>query len=91
MLWFGEGQKIQFLSCPLPLVCPVPETVLQINIGQLKLFCHVFHFLANQTYPISTTKVIKNKINKKNQKVNKYKNNIMTSILIFGRKKIQNY
>jgi len=29
--WFGEGQKIQFLSCPLPSVCPVPETVLQIK------------------------------------------------------------
>jgi len=31
VLWFGEGQKYQFLSCPLPLVCHVPETVLQIK------------------------------------------------------------
>jgi len=28
VLWFGEGQKYQFLSCPLPPVYPVPETVL---------------------------------------------------------------
>ncbi|KEH24736.1 hypothetical protein MTR_6g004190 [Medicago truncatula] len=31
VLWFGEGQKYEFLLCPLPLVCPVPETVLQIK------------------------------------------------------------
>ena len=31
VLWFGEGQKYQFLSCPLPPVCLVPETVLQIK------------------------------------------------------------
>jgi len=31
VLWFGEGQKYQFLSCALPPVCPVPETVLQIK------------------------------------------------------------
>jgi len=28
LLWFGEGQNYQFLSCPLPLVCHVLETVL---------------------------------------------------------------
>jgi len=31
VLWFGEGQKYQFLSCPLSPVYPVPETVLQIK------------------------------------------------------------
>ena len=31
VLWFGERQKYQFLSSPLPPVCPVPETVLQIK------------------------------------------------------------
>jgi len=31
VMWFGEGQKYQFLSCPLPPVCPVPETILQIK------------------------------------------------------------
>ncbi|KEH32109.1 hypothetical protein MTR_4g113525 [Medicago truncatula] len=31
VLWFGKGQKYEFLSCPLPPVCPVPETVLQIK------------------------------------------------------------
>jgi len=31
VLWFGEGQKYQFLSCLLPPVCLVPETVLQIK------------------------------------------------------------
>jgi len=31
VLWFGEGQKYQFLYCPLPPVCHVPETVLQIK------------------------------------------------------------
>jgi len=28
VLWFDEEQKYQFLSCPLPPVCPVPEVVL---------------------------------------------------------------
>jgi len=31
VLWFGEGQKFQFLSYPLPIICHVPETVLQIK------------------------------------------------------------
>jgi len=31
VMWFDEGQKYQFLSCPLPPVCPIPETVLQIK------------------------------------------------------------
>jgi len=31
VLWLGEGQKFQFLSCPLPPVCPISETVLQIE------------------------------------------------------------
>jgi len=31
VLWFGEGQKYEFLSCPLPPIYPVPETVLQIK------------------------------------------------------------
>jgi len=31
VLWFGKGQKYQFLSYPLPPVCPIPETVLQIK------------------------------------------------------------
>ena len=51
MLRFGAGQKYQFLCCPLPPVCLVPETVLQSNTGQLELFCHVLYFLANQTHP----------------------------------------
>ena len=29
MMWFGEGQKYEFLSRPLPLVCHVLKTVLQ--------------------------------------------------------------
>jgi len=59
-VWFGEGQKYEFLFCPLPPVCPTPEAVLQIKhrtirvvlSEQLELFCHVLHFLANQTHPI---------------------------------------
>jgi len=31
VLWFSERQKYQFLSCPSPSVCPVPETVLHIK------------------------------------------------------------
>jgi len=31
VLWFSEGQKYEFLSCPMHPVCPVPETVLQIK------------------------------------------------------------
>jgi len=31
VLWFGEGQKYEFLSCSLSPVCLVPETVLQIK------------------------------------------------------------
>jgi len=31
VLWFGDGQKYQFLSFLLPPVCHVPETVLQIK------------------------------------------------------------
>ena len=31
VLWFGEEQNYQFLSCLLPPVCPVFETVLQIK------------------------------------------------------------
>ena len=30
VLWFGEGREFQFLSCPLPPICLVSETVLQI-------------------------------------------------------------
>jgi hypothetical protein len=31
VLWFGKGQKFQFLSCILPPICLVPKTVLQIE------------------------------------------------------------
>jgi len=31
VLWFGEGQKYEFLSCPLSPVCHVPKIVLQIK------------------------------------------------------------
>jgi len=32
VLWFSEGYKFQFLSCPLPPICPVSKTFLQIDI-----------------------------------------------------------
>ena len=31
VMWFGEGQKFQFLSRPLPPDSSVPEIVLQIK------------------------------------------------------------
>jgi hypothetical protein len=41
-----------FNICPAhrPPICPVPETVLQSNIVQSKLFCQICYFLADQTY-----------------------------------------
>ncbi len=50
VLWFGEGQKYKFLSCPLPPVCPVPETVLQIKHWTTVVVLSCPSFLANQTH-----------------------------------------
>jgi len=49
-LWFGEGQKYEFLSCPLPPVCPVPETVLQIKhwTTRVVLSCPSFYSKSNE-------------------------------------------
>jgi len=46
--WFAEGQKYQFLSCPLPLICPVPETVLQIKHWITEVVLFRPYFLAKQ-------------------------------------------
>jgi len=51
VLWFGEGQKYEFLSCPLPPVCVYLKQFYKSNTRQLELFCSVLHFLANQTHP----------------------------------------
>jgi len=48
VLWFGEGQKYQFLSC-LQFVLYLKQFY-KSNTGQLELFCPVLHFLANQTH-----------------------------------------
>jgi len=49
VLWFGEGQKYQFLSCSLPPVCPVPESVLQIKhwTTEVVLLCPSFFSKSN--------------------------------------------
>jgi len=51
VLWFGEGQKYQFLSCPLPPVYHVTETVLQIKhwTTEVVLFCPSFCSKSNAT------------------------------------------
>ncbi|RHN60122.1 hypothetical protein MtrunA17_Chr4g0021971 [Medicago truncatula] len=51
VLWFGEGQKYQFLSCPLPPVFPIPETVLQIKYWTTGVVLSSPYFLAYQTHP----------------------------------------
>jgi len=52
VLWFGGGQKYQFLCCPLPPVCPVPETVLQIKhwTTEIVLSCPSFFSKSNAPY-----------------------------------------
>jgi len=44
VLWFIKGQEFQFLSCLLPPICYVPETILQIKHCRtgVVLFCPSF-------------------------------------------------
>jgi len=48
-MWFGEGQKC---FCPVPCLQFViyMTQFYKSNTGQLELFCHVLHILANQTH-----------------------------------------
>jgi hypothetical protein len=59
MLWFGEGQKYQFLSCPVPCLQFVLylKQFYKSNIGQVELFCLVLHFLANQAHKQDTSTI----------------------------------
>jgi len=52
VLWYGEGQKYQLLSCPLPPVCPVLERVLQIKhwTTEVVLSCPSFFSKSNAPY-----------------------------------------
>jgi len=49
LLWFTEGQNYQFLSCPLPPVCHVPETIIEIKhkTTEVVLSCPLFFSKSN--------------------------------------------
>ena len=53
MMWFGERQKYEFLSYPLPQICHVPETVLQIKHWTTEVVLSCTPFFSKSNTPLS--------------------------------------